>query len=291
MAQVSRKLAGNATGDFYVDDTCIDCDTCRQIAPDIFERSAAVAASIVRRQPEDASSALRASMALVSCPTASIGSGDKNHTRQASFAFPELIEGNVYYCGYAAESSFGASSYLIRRPQGNVLVDSPRAAGPLIKRLNDLGGVHFMFLTHRDDVADHARLAREFGCQRILHRADVTERTRDIEMQPVGDAPIQLSSDLLIIPVPGHTRGSAALLYKDTFLFTGDHLWADQDTGKLAASRSVSWYSWGEQIRSLEKLLGYSFNWILPGHERRFHAASANVMHGELRELLQNINA
>ena len=29
-----------------------------------------------------------------------------------------------------------------------------------------------------------------------------------------------------MIPVPGHTRGSAALLHGST-LFTGDHLWAD----------------------------------------------------------------
>jgi glyoxylase-like metal-dependent hydrolase (beta-lactamase superfamily II) len=71
-------------------------------------------------------------------------------------SLPEAVtpDGSVLFCGYASESSFGASSYLIRRPEGNVLVDSPRFASPLVRRLEELGGVALMVLTHRDDVAD-----------------------------------------------------------------------------------------------------------------------------------------
>jgi len=65
------------------------------------------------------------------------------------------VDENVSFCGYTAESSFGAWSYFVERPQGgNVLVDSPRAAGPLLKELERRGGVATMFLTHRDDVAE-----------------------------------------------------------------------------------------------------------------------------------------
>jgi glyoxylase-like metal-dependent hydrolase (beta-lactamase superfamily II) len=155
-----------------------------------------------------------------------------------------------------------------------------------MKRIHELGGVRFMFLTHRDDVADHARFRKEFGCERILHAADISGDTRHVEIQPVGDEPVRLADDLLIIPVSGHTRGSSALLYGDTFLFTGDHLWADEDTDKLHASRGVAWYSWSEQIRSIEKLLDYSFTWVLPGHERRFHVSSPALMKQAIRELL-----
>ena len=42
----------------------------------------------------------------------------------------EVADG-VYYCGFASEDSFGASSYLVARPGNGVLVDSPRAAKPL----------------------------------------------------------------------------------------------------------------------------------------------------------------
>src|SRR5262249_43409760 len=153
----------------------------------------------------------RALMALVACPTASIGTATGLSAAAAARSFPEPLVDEVFYCGYAAESSFGASSYLIRRPDGNVLVDSPRAAGPLMNRLAQLGGIRWMFLTQRDDVADHCALARRFGCERILHADDVSSRTADVERPIEGSTPVRLADDLVVIPVPGHTKGSAAL--------------------------------------------------------------------------------
>jgi glyoxylase-like metal-dependent hydrolase (beta-lactamase superfamily II) len=167
-----------------------------------------------------------------------------------------------------------------------LLVDSPRAARPLFARLDELGGARRMFLTHRDDVADHARFHAVFGCERILHAADVGAGTRDVERRLDGVDPVRLDDDLLAIPVPGHTRGSTALLYRETFLFTGDHLWGDEDTGRLGMSRSVCWYSWREQVASLRRLLDHRFEWVLPGHGRRFRAPSARAMRAAVETLL-----
>lgn len=61
--------------------------------------------------------------------------------------------------------------------------------------------------------------------------------TRDVERVLDGDGPWRLDDDLLAIAVPGHSRGSCALLYRETFLFTGDHLWAADDGAGLAAGR------------------------------------------------------
>ena len=36
MANPRKRVPENAPGDFFVDSTCIDCDTCRQIAPRVF---------------------------------------------------------------------------------------------------------------------------------------------------------------------------------------------------------------------------------------------------------------
>lgn len=36
MANPNKRVPENAPGDFFVDSTCIDCDTCRQIAPQVF---------------------------------------------------------------------------------------------------------------------------------------------------------------------------------------------------------------------------------------------------------------
>src|SRR5262249_58086807 len=111
-----------------VDSTCIDCDTCRQLAPTVFTRSAALEKSVAYRQPPPGEAQTRALMALVACPTSSIGTVPKIDAKPAASLFPERIEDGVFYCGFTAESSFGASSYLLIRPEGNLLVDSPRAA-------------------------------------------------------------------------------------------------------------------------------------------------------------------
>src|SRR5499427_5686103 len=157
MASAALRLPENAPGDFFVDSTCIDCDACRQIAPQTFTEDGDF--SIVHHQPESKTETKQALMALVACPTASIGTIEHYDAHIGIDAFPSPVAENVYFCGFTSESSFGAWSYLIVRPPdqgGNVLVDSPRFTAPLVKRIERLGGVKTMFLTHRDDVADHA---------------------------------------------------------------------------------------------------------------------------------------
>jgi glyoxylase-like metal-dependent hydrolase (beta-lactamase superfamily II)/ferredoxin len=290
MARLADRLPDNAPGDFFVDRSCIDCDLCRQIAPEVFGRRGAADQSIVTRQPETPALRLRAAMALVACPTTSIGTADKQDVAAASLAFPELVTEGVYHCGYASASSYGASSYLLLRPQGNVLIDSPRAARPLLKRITELGGVKTMVLTHRDDVADHRVFHEAFGCERVLHLADVEGDTRGVEVKIEGSGPVALAPDLTLISVPGHTRGSMALLYQERCLFTGDHLWLSEDTGRLEASRNVCWYSWAEQTRSMKRLLDYRFTWVLPGHGRRYQAPSSEQMRAELLALVEQMS-
>src|SRR6266849_3524748 len=173
MANVALRLPENVPGDFFVDSTCIDCDACRQIAPETFNEDGDT--SIVHHQPQNESETRRALMALVACPTASIGKIEHHDAHIGIDAFPSLITDNIYFCGFTAESSFGAWSYLIVRSEaegGNVLIDSPRFATQLVKKIEAMGGVCTMFLTHKDDVADHARFAKRFGCQRIMHADD-----------------------------------------------------------------------------------------------------------------------
>src|SRR5437763_2518777 len=149
MAQRSLRLPKNVPGDFFVDSTCIDCDACRQIAPKTFSEDSDY--SIVHQQPQTEKEIKRAMMALVACPTGSIGTAEHHDAHIGIDAFPELIAENVYYCGFNAESSFGAWSYLITRPDregGNVLIDSPRFATQLVKKMGTMGGVRTMFLTH-----------------------------------------------------------------------------------------------------------------------------------------------
>ena len=273
MALPELRLPDNAAGDFFVDNTCIDCDLCRQIAPETF--SSLSDQSIVHQQPKTPEQEFAALKALVTCPTASIGTVSHRSAKEAVAVYPELVDENVYFCGFASESSYGASSYLIVRPEGNVLVDSPRFASPLVKRIDELGGIRTMFLTHRDDVADHEKWASRFGAERVIHRGDVTRSLSAVERVLSGSDATRLNKDLVAIPTPGHTRGHTVLLYRDRFLFSGDHLWWSEPRGSLHASSSVCWYSWPEQTRSMERLLDHQFEWVLPGHGRRVHLSSS----------------
>ncbi|HEX8189410.1 MAG TPA: MBL fold metallo-hydrolase, partial [Pyrinomonadaceae bacterium] len=272
-----RRLPENVPGDFYVDESCIDCDACRQIAPGVFRDHGDQ--SSVYRQPRSGEEVLSALKAVVACPTSSIGTTRGYDARLGVEAFPERLDGDVYYCGFNAESSFGAWSYLVVRPEsegGNVLVDSPRFTRPLVRKVEALGGVRTIFLTHRDDVADQERFARHFGAARFMH-GDDGAASHGVERVVEGEEAVRLDRDLLIIPTPGHTRGHAVLLYRDKYLFTGDHLAWSPALGTLTAFRSTCWYSWAAQTRSMRRLLGHRFEWVLPGHGRIHHAPAEEM--------------
>src|SRR5207237_395992 len=147
-----KRVPENVAGDFFVDSTCINCDACRQIAPAVFAEASAT--SFVHTQPVSAAERRRALQALLSCPTGSIGCLAHDDLKEVRDDFPLLIEEPVFYCGYNSPKSYGGNSYFIRHSAGNWLIDAPKFVAPLVQRLEALGGVAHILLTHRDDVAD-----------------------------------------------------------------------------------------------------------------------------------------
>ena len=113
-----------------------------------------------------------------------------------------------------------------------------------------------------------------------MHRDDDAAKY-GIEHIIEGEPVVKLDDELTVIPVAGHTRGSMVLLYKNKYLFTGDHLAWSPVRKTLTAFRGVCWYSWAEQTRKMAKLLDYQFEWVLPGHGR-----IANKPEEEMREHL-----
>src|SRR5579872_6718116 len=97
MADRRKQVPENVAGEFFVDSTCIDCDTCRQLAPATFAEAANY--SYVHRQPETELEKRHALQALVACPTASIGGSP---AREAVRDFPMPVEAEVYYCGFCS---------------------------------------------------------------------------------------------------------------------------------------------------------------------------------------------
>ena len=73
MADREDKNPLNVTGKFYNDLSCIDCDLCREIAPNIFTRDDDEAASYVYSQPQNQQDLELALEAMEGCPTETIG--------------------------------------------------------------------------------------------------------------------------------------------------------------------------------------------------------------------------
>ncbi|MCA9805256.1 MAG: MBL fold metallo-hydrolase [Cyanobacteria bacterium HKST-UBA02] len=276
MADPAKSSPGNIEGDFFVDTSCINCDTCRQLAPDTFADGGDY--SRVYKQPESHPDRLAASQALVACPTGSIGKRetDAGLIREATESFPIAIENNVYYCGFNSAASYGGNSFLVVHQGGNWLIDSPRFNRHLEKAIAELGGIRYIFLTHEDDVADAHRFQKAFQAERIIHEAALSAQP-DAERVIHDFEDLTLTDDFLIVPTPGHTRGHMVLLYANRYLFTGDHLYLDRQSGRLAAHPRHCWYSWAEQIESMEKLLRLDFQWVLAGHGDRGRIAEQEV--------------
>lgn len=303
------RLPTNVEGNLYVHDSCINCDVCRAMAPATFD--AARGQSRVHTQPtvgtDDHTAALRA---LISCPTGSIRMEDSSAgsavggVRAAAATLPEELTAvgapGVFRNGYTSPHSFGATSYtVIGSPAEGAadaaapasvsyMVDSPRFSPVLAKNLRRLVAstgappLTYMFLTHKDDVADHARWADALGVRRVIHETEVTasQGTAACEEILTGEGPWTLPGcNVKVILTPGHTRGSLCFLdAAKGVLFSGDHfaLAATADGGRaLGGFRRYTGYSWEVQIQSVAALAAEPWTLLLPGHGRMWSADGA----------------
>ncbi|MEM6911727.1 MAG: ferredoxin [Verrucomicrobiota bacterium] len=73
MAEVENRYEINIDGDFYVDDQCIDCDLCRETAPENFGREDDEGHSFVHKQPQSEEEKALCIEAMEGCPVEAIG--------------------------------------------------------------------------------------------------------------------------------------------------------------------------------------------------------------------------
>ena len=78
MAEYEDRYPDNTSGEFYVDEQCIDCDLCRETAPDNFTRNDEGGYSFVYKQPESDAERTCCIEAMEGCPVEAIGNdGDQ----------------------------------------------------------------------------------------------------------------------------------------------------------------------------------------------------------------------
>jgi glyoxylase-like metal-dependent hydrolase (beta-lactamase superfamily II)/ferredoxin len=286
MARPDQRHPANVEGDWFADTRCIECDVARHYAPDLIASDDGL--SVVVRQPGTPDEEQAMWRAAVACPTQSIGTISRR--RPPPGVFPWLLTDGVYLCGYNDASSFGAHSYLVVRPEGNLLVDSPRFTRSLVGPITELGGLAHVLLTHRDDVADAERFAEHFGARVWIHR---TERqaapfATDLFDGARPDEITMIRPGLQAVPVPGHTAGSVAFLLEDRFLFTGDTLHWNHRRGELDVFPRQTWFSWDELARSISALAELPVEWVLAGHGR-WHQVGREVYTRQMRALAADL--
>jgi len=302
------KRKENEAGAFWVDHTCIDCDTCRWMEPSVYDRAGGQSAVVM--QPEAGSSEEAAALrAINACPTGSIHFEDESvpkdeavrKVKQGTAAFPflfpqaEALGLEIYHLGNHSAESFGATSWLVRNPENGVvaMVDSPRYSSTLHKAIEErVGKVKYMFLTHSDDVADHAKWAEKMGVTRVIHESEakphlaITKKAGkgldECEVQLSGEGPWdpfegELGPNTKLILQQGHTQGSIVMHFQPpgaehAVAFTGDHLARRRETGKLGCFTFVNRQPVEVQAAALRQWAAdpsaVSVKLVLPGHGR-----------------------
>lgn len=84
MADKNLKFKQNVPGKFYVDQECIDCNLCSEIAPDNFVRNEEDGHDYVYKQPENDSETELCNEALESCPVEAIGNDGNDDKSDSS---------------------------------------------------------------------------------------------------------------------------------------------------------------------------------------------------------------
>lgn len=262
MARLDQEHPLDIPGEWFIDTRCIGCDVARHWAPELIAADAD-ALSYVLRQPSTADEHAAMWRAAMACPTQSIG--HRSLRRPPAPAFPYELTPGVLAMGHNASSSFGAHSYLLRRPAGNLLVDSPRYIRPLAEHLDDLGGIAHVLLSHQDDVADSDRWAERYGARVWVHDEDAAAAPFATDVI-AGSDPMCIGEGVFVLPAPGHTRGSVVFHVDDRWLFTGDTLHWNRRRRHLDVFARQTWHSWDQLAVSIATLAGLRVEWVFPGH-------------------------
>ncbi|MBR9706055.1 MBL fold metallo-hydrolase [Candidatus Pacearchaeota archaeon] len=157
------------------------------------------------------------------------------------------IKENIYQLSF---KEFGSCVYIIKIDSKTIMIDtSSQFVKPeLVKDLKQIGlepeDIEIVILTHAH--WDHDANTN------LFNKADV------YNLKNIDNLPI---TEFKIYKVPGHTKDSLAILYKDV-LFSGDTIFHNEGIGRYDFPESVP-----EKIHeSVEKLRNLNYKILCPGH-------------------------
>eukprot|EP00903_Cladosiphon_okamuranus_P017709 g16306.t1 len=183
----------NSSGDFFVDESCLDCDICCWMDPRTYKRAGLGA--VVTSQPKSKEERMKAFQAMLMCPAGSIRvMRPDRQVIEALDSFPLAVD-DKRLPGVEGE-------YHDRRPQYMTKTADKVAA---------LGDVKYMIVTARENADGHEAWKKRFPDMiRILHRHDLARKTRIMEERLDGAGPWYLVEDGYESPEAGYVTGDTA---------------------------------------------------------------------------------
>ena len=270
MARPDQSNPSNAVGPWFVDTRCIRCDAARNWAPDLIGMDTE-GRSFLITQPVGVEQEAELWRAAAACPTKSIS--NRNRLLEPAGIFPYRMTHGVFALGNNDRSSFAAHSFLVTRPDGNLMVDSPRFNRPLAESIDALGGIAHVLLTHRDDVADADRWAERYGARVWIGETDADAAPYATDLTGVESVTV-ISPGAVSIPAPGHTQGHVLYHVDDRVLFTGDTLHWDHRRGEFDVFPKQTFFSWTALADTMDLIAALKVEWMFAGHGM-WHEVSA----------------
>ena len=129
MADAANKYAENVAGKYYVDNQCIDCDLCRETAPDNFKRNDDGGYSIVYKQPFTPEEETRCKEAKEGCPVGRLET--TAHSSPANFSKPNSRDQRLEVCLSSGESYATAEVPASTGREMRMMPDLPDCGGTI----------------------------------------------------------------------------------------------------------------------------------------------------------------
>ncbi|MFE2845403.1 MBL fold metallo-hydrolase [Streptomyces scopuliridis] len=282
--------AADAEKGWHVDDRCLNCNIARQLAPGMIgykEGGEYGGLSTVIRQPETQADVELMYQAAHACPTRSVHPPADKWDADSD-PYPKALDedGTVLLCGHASPQNYGATSYLLRRPDGTaMMIDTPRWRPALARRYEQKAGkVTDVLITHLDHVAHARKYADAFKARLWIHEGDL-HSLPDADHVIRGTDPVEIGPGVIAHPFPGHTKGTTLFIADEKFCFSGDAFFWSNSQQTLEVAHSVVYDSiktLAESVaRGAEEL---TFEWVLPGHGDLHHLPA-----GEMRERMRGL--
>ena len=175
-------------------------------------------------------------------------------------------------------------SFLLERPEGNVIVYNSPGIAQAASEIADLGGASRLLINHAHEGM--------YGAPGIDVPVYVHERDR-AEFE--GAVPVDgafadrhlIDGDLEVIPTPGHTAGTTSYLWDNgehRFLFTGDFIWIENGQWKAVVLGNRE-----EYLGSLELVRDLEFDVLVPWGTTDDGPSIAVAAPGEARERIGEI--